>query len=132
MPRPFLKMSKFRSSSRVWTEGFLDGLEDRFVKVKTYIQYTDTLLGFHFFGGDLYQCKSPFRTTHFLSRWFCHVLSKPFKNSKITLPKLNAKAPGDLKIGKLPKGNEKVLEPSIFRYENVSFRDGTCLFFRSR
>ena len=43
--------------------------------------------------------------------------------------KLTASLP--LKIGKLPKGNEKVFQPSIFRCENVSFREGTSFLWRT-
>ena len=30
-----------------------------------------------------------------------------------------------LKIGRNPKGNENVSQPSIFRCENISFREGS-------
>ena len=39
-----------------------------------------------------------------------------------TLPETNGKT--HLKTGRNPKGNEKVFQPSIFRCENVSFREG--------
>ena len=38
-----------------------------------------------------------------------------------TIPKTNS---SPLKIGRNPRGNEKVFQPSIFRGENVSFREG--------
>ena len=41
-----------------------------------------------------------------------------------TLPKTSLKLTfSPLKIGRAPKGNEKVFQPSIFRGENVSFRE---------
>ena len=51
-------------------------------------------------------------------------------------PSLKLTATSPLKIGRAPKGNEKVFQPSIFRCENVSFREGIydvciiyCIYF---
>ncbi len=53
----------------------------------------------------------------------CHV---SFQGCKYIPPSDQYFAPA---VGsRAPKGNEKVFQPSIFRYENVSFREGTPLY----
>ena len=48
------------------------------------------------------------------------------QGGRCTLPETNRTSPFlPLKIGWIPKGNEKVFQSSIFRGENVSFREGT-------